>query len=101
MCVKVCVCSIESRSIRAILFASIPSHESFFACNILAFKLIYGGFEGVSTCICILYTFMMRVYFTILLMTEGLFIVLTNYTTNYTAKKIPRRKIIDPVQYVR
>ena len=72
----------------------LSSRGSFFACYIFAFKLIYEGFEGVSTYSIYLYIFLYTF--------EGLFTLFTNYAMNYSAKKITRRKILDPTYlYIR
>ena len=65
------------------LFASCSLPGSFFACNILVFKLIYEGSDGVSTCIyllvftCIYCYLLLRVY---LLYSTG-FTFITRRTT--------------------
>ena len=73
-------------------FTSCSSRGSFFACNILVFKLIYEGSEGVSTCI----------YFYLLLKVYLLYLLITRRTTpgrifreecsgkEHDAKKFPR-----------
>ena len=67
------------------IFASCSSRGTFFACNILVFKL----FMRVLRVYLLVYT---CIYLYILLFTfEGLFTVFTNYPKNYSAKNIPRR----------
>ena len=56
-----------------------------FACNILAFKLIYEGFDGVSTC---KYFYLVVCYFQILLMVYLLYLLITRRTS-------PRRKLYE------
>ena len=65
-------------------FASISSRVSFFACNILVFKLIY---EGVSTCTSI-YLYINFTLFTF----EGLFILYLLITRRTTPRRIFREE---------